>query len=93
MFIYELIMMTVSITIDQLPPIIKADVEEFLEDYPKTPAAQLRPRMGMANDVWLAFIGPDLRRGASGFGPTPQAALEDFNRNFLEPVISRNGLH
>jgi hypothetical protein len=85
-------MMMVSITIEQLPAIIKADVEEFLEDHPRTPAAKLRPRMGMADDVWLAFIGPKLRHGTSGFGPTPQAALEDFNRNFL-PVHSRNGVH
>jgi hypothetical protein len=93
LLIYELIIMTVSITIEQLPAIIKADVEEFLEDHPKTPAARLRPRIGMAGEVWLAFLGPEMRQGASGFGPTPQAALEDFNRNFLEPVISRNGVH
>jgi len=70
---------------------IKEDVEEFLEAHPRSPAARLRPRIGMVGEVWLVFIGPDLRRGATGLGNTPRDALEDFNRNFLEPVGSRNG--
>jgi hypothetical protein len=81
----------ISIAIDQLPPIIKEDVEDYLENHPRSPAARLRPKMGMAGDVWLAFIGAELREGASGLGQTPRDALEDFNRNFMEPLISRNG--
>jgi hypothetical protein len=45
----------------------------------------------MADDVWLAFIGPELREGASGLGQTPRDALDDFNRHFMEPLVSRNG--
>jgi len=80
-----------SLAIEELPAAIKDDVEEFLENNPGTPAARLRPRMGMVGDLWLAFIGPKLRTGASGLGLTPRGALEDFNRHFLEPVIFRNG--
>jgi len=80
-----------SLAIEQLPPVVKADVEAFLENYPRSPAARLRPRMGMVDDTWLAFIGPKLRTGASGLGPTPCDALEDFNRHSMEPLISRNG--
>jgi hypothetical protein len=47
--------------------------------------------MGMVGDIWLAFIGPEVRRGASGLGGTPRAALKDFNQHFMEPLISRNG--
>ncbi|HTG52039.1 MAG TPA: hypothetical protein VMA33_04190 [Candidatus Tectomicrobia bacterium] len=47
-----------SLAIEQLPPVVKADVEAFLENYPRSPAARLRPRMGMVDDTWLAFIGP-----------------------------------
>jgi hypothetical protein len=47
--------------------------------------------MGMVGDIWLAFIGTKLRSGASGLGHTPRAALKDFNRHFMEPVISSNG--
>jgi hypothetical protein len=81
----------VSLAIEELPAVIKADVEEFLERHPRSPAARLRPRMGMVGDIWLAFIGPEVRRGASGLGNTPRNALRDFNRHFLEPLVSRNG--
>jgi hypothetical protein len=80
-----------SLAIEELPSPIKEDVEEYLEDHPGSPAARLRPKIGMADDVWLAFIGPDVREGASGLGPTPRDALDDFNRHFMEPLISRNG--
>ena len=81
----------VSLAIEELPPMIKEDVEEYLDDHPRSPAARLRPRMGMVGDIWLAFIGPEVRRGASGLGETPRAALTDFNRHFMEPLVSRNG--
>ena len=81
----------VSLSIQELPAVIKADVEEYLENHPRSPAARLRPRMGMVGDIWLAFIGPEVRRGASGLGNTPRNALRDFNRHFMEPIISRNG--
>jgi hypothetical protein len=80
-----------SLAIEELPSPIKEDVEEYLEDHPDSPAARLRPKIGMADDVWLAFIGPDLREGTSGLGPTPRDALDDFNRHFMGPFISRNG--
>jgi hypothetical protein len=83
--------MMTSIPIEELPPIIREDVEDFLETHPRSPAARLRPRMGMFEDIWLAFIGPKLRWGASGLGQTPCDALEDFNRHFMEPIISSNG--
>jgi hypothetical protein len=80
-----------SVAIEELPALVKADVEAFLENHPRSPAARLRPRMGMVDDTWLAFIGSKLRPGSSGLGPTPCDALEDFNRHFMEPLISRNG--
>ncbi|HEV2047555.1 MAG TPA: hypothetical protein VGQ95_13285 [Chthoniobacterales bacterium] len=80
-----------SVKIEQLPDIIKEDVEDFLRTHPQTPAARLRPRMAMAGDVWLVFVGPELRKGATGLGQTPRDALEDFNRHFMEPLLSRNG--
>jgi hypothetical protein len=79
-----------SLAIEELPAVVKEDVEEFLENHPRSPAARLRPRMGMVGDTWLAFIGPELRPGTSGLGPTPLDALEDFNLRFMEPLISRN---
>jgi len=80
-----------SLAIEELPSAIKEDVEEYLKNHPRSPAARLRPKIGMADDVWLAFIGPELREGASGLGQTPRDALDDSNRRFMEPLISRNG--
>ncbi len=80
-----------SLAIEELPAVVKEDVEEFLENHPRSPAARLRPRMGMVGDTWLAFIGPELQLGTSGLGSTPRDALEDFNLRFMEPLISRNG--
>jgi len=80
-----------SLAIEELPAVIKQDVEEFLESHPHSPAARLRPRMGMVGDIWLAFIGSKLRTGTSGLGQTPRDALEDFNRHFMEPILSSNG--
>jgi hypothetical protein len=81
----------IGLKIEELPDVIKEDVEDFLQRHPRSPAARLRPKMGMTGDLWLAFIGPRLREGAAGLGDTPRDALEDFNRRFMEPVISRNG--
>jgi hypothetical protein len=81
----------VSLQIEELPPITREDVEDFLEMRPRSPAAQLRPKLGVVGSVWLAYIGPKLQRGASGLGQTPRDALEDFNLRFMEPLISRNG--
>ena len=80
-----------SLAIEELPVAIKEDVEEFLENHPGSPAVRLRPRMGMVGDLWLAFVGPKLQRGATGLRQTPRDALKDFNQHFMEPIISSNG--
>ena len=80
-----------SLAIEELPAVVKEDVEEFLENHPRSPAARLRPRTGIVGDTWLALIGSELQLGTSGLGPTLCDALEDFNRHFMEPLISRNG--
>ena len=81
----------VSLQIEELPPVKREDVEDFLETHPRSPAAQLSPKFGVVGSVWLAYLGPKLQRGASGLGQTPRDALEDFNLRFMEPLISRNG--
>lgn len=81
----------ISLQIDELPPLMREDVEDFLETHPRSPAAQLRPKFGIVGSVWLAYIGSKLKKGTSGLGTTPRDALEDFNLRFMEPLISRNG--
>ena len=80
----------VALQIEELPPIIREDVEDFLETHPRSPAAQLRPKLGVVGSVWLAYIGPKLQRGCTGLGPTPREALEEFNLRFMQRLISRN---
>ena len=80
----------VSLRIEELAPMIREDVEDFLATHPYSPAALLRPKLGVLGAVWLAYIGPKLKRGTSGLGQTPRDALEDFNLRFMEPLISRN---
>ena len=81
----------ISLQIEEPPPIIREDVEDFLKTHRPSRAAQLRPKFGVVGSVWLAYIGPKLQPGTSGLGPTPREALEDFNLRFMEPLISRNG--
>lgn len=81
----------VPFKIEQLPRNLKEDVEQYLEEHPTSPAARLRPQMAVKRNVWLAFIGPQLQEGAAGIGDSPCEALEDFNRHFMEPLLSRNG--
>jgi len=69
----------VPFKIEQLPLNLKEEVEQFLTEHPRSPAARLRPDMGVARNMWLAFIGPDLEEGNAGVGHTPREALEDFN--------------
>ena len=81
----------VPFKIDQLPRNLKEDVEQYLEQNPQSPAARLRPNIVITRNIWLAFVGPELREEAAGAGTSPCEALEDFNRHFMEPLISRNG--
>jgi len=71
-----------SLANDELPAVIKEDVEDYLENHPRSPAARLRPRMGMVGDVWLAFIDPELQRGASRLGETPFGRAGGFQSAF-----------
>jgi len=82
----------VAVEIEELPPAIRKDVEDFLDTHPRSPAAQLRPKFGVVGSVWLAYIGPKLQRGCTGLGPTPREALEEFNLRFMQRLISRNSL-
>lgn len=42
----------ISLQIDELPPVMREDVEDFLDAHPRSPAAQLRPKFGMVGNVW-----------------------------------------
>ena len=70
------------VAIEDIPSSSREEAEQFLKECPLSPAARLRPRLGKNGDTWLALLGPSLREGKVGFGPTPVMALRAFNRNF-----------
>jgi hypothetical protein len=67
-----------ALRIEDLPEMIKDEVEEFLEIHPRSPAARLRPRIGMAGEFWLAFIGSEVREETTGIGGTPLRCAGGF---------------
>jgi len=80
-----------GLKIEELPDIIKADVEDFLQTHPRSPAARLRPKMGMTGDLWLAFVGTRLREGATGWAilramPSRISTDGSWSRSFPETV-------
>ena len=77
--------MMIPFKIEQLPKTLREDVERYLEAHPWSPAARLRPQIGLVDRIWFAFTGQELREGAVGVGSSPRDALEDFGRHFKEP--------
>jgi len=78
--------------IEQLPRTLREDVERYLEAHPWSPAARLRPQIGLADGVWFAFTGQELRDGGVGVGSSPRDALEDFGRHFRGEATSGESL-
>jgi hypothetical protein len=61
----------VHFKVEQLPPSLRRDVERYMETH-RAVQPRLRPEIGMAQNVWIAFIEPKLRReGGIGVGKTP----------------------
>jgi len=54
-----------------------------METHSRGPTARFRPEIGMAQNIWIAFIEPKKprREGGIGVGKTPAEALERFDRN------------
>jgi hypothetical protein len=71
------------VQIEALPLQCRKEVEQFLNEIPVTPAARLRPRLGIDGGMWVAVLGSSsLQEGKCGFGLTPINALRAFNRDF-----------
>ena len=68
------------VAIEKLPPKLRDDAERFLKRNARTPAARLRPHIGISGSTWMAMIGKSVQHGLVGFGHTPRRALHAFNR-------------
>lgn len=51
----------------------------------RAPSAVYRPSVRMDGNQWCALYGENLQDGVAGFGNTPAAAMEDFDRNWHAP--------
>lgn len=46
----------------------------------RRPSVLYRPRLSRDGNQWCALYGDDLMQGVAGFGPTPEAAMRDFDQ-------------
>jgi hypothetical protein len=55
----------------------------YCELHPGSPSAIRSPKIFMKSGVWTALLGKSIRHGIAGFGPTVEAALGAFDRQYL----------
>jgi hypothetical protein len=58
----------------------------YCDKHPRSPSAVRRPKLMLRGHVWIALIGESVQRGIAGFGPTVQAALGAFDRQYLNAL-------
>jgi len=61
----------------------KHRAELYYELHPGSPSAVRSPRIFIKSGVWTALLGKSIRQGIAGFGPTVEAALRAFDRQYL----------
>ena len=52
-----------------------------------------RPNLSIDGNKWCALYGDNLQDGVAGFGDSPAAAMQDFNKNWCAklPVSNKEG--
>lgn len=48
----------------------------------QAPHVLMRPALSVDGDRYCALYGEDLVQGCAGFGETPEAAMEDFDKKW-----------
>ena len=54
------------------------------------PSAIYRPKLSIDGDQWCALYGDNLQDGVAGFGNSPSAAMQDFNKQWYMPLKSKD---
>jgi hypothetical protein len=57
--------------------------ELYCDLHPRSPSAIRSPKIFMQSGVWIALLGKSVRQGIAGFGPTVEAALGAFDRQYF----------
>ena len=60
--------------------------ELYCELHPWSPSAISTPKIFLKSGVWTALLGKSIAHGIAGFGPTVEAALRAFDRQFLNDL-------
>jgi len=66
--------------------------ELYFTAHPGSPSAVRRPKLSRRSGTWVALLGPSVKAGIVGFGPTIEAALRAFDVQYLaalRPVADR----
>jgi hypothetical protein len=61
----------------------KQRAELYCELHPGSPSAVRAPKIFVRSGIWTALLGKSVRDGIAGFGPTVEAALSAFDRQYL----------
>ena len=56
----------------------------ILEYEHSRPSVLFRPRLFLDGNAYCALYGDDLMNGCAGFGETADAAMRDFDKNWLQ---------
>lgn len=54
----------------------------------QAPEVLFRPRLSIDGNQWCALYGDNLQDGVAGFGDSPYAAMQDFNRNWFAKLAT-----
>lgn len=54
----------------------------------RRPSAVFRPAIGRDGDQWFALYGPDLQVGVAGFGDSPEAAMQAFDKAWTQTITA-----
>jgi hypothetical protein len=69
----------------------KHRAELYCELHPGSPSAVRSPKIFLKSGVWTALLGKSVRQGIAGFGPTVEAALGAFDRQYLNYLRQSGG--
>src|ERR1043166_615018 len=60
--------------------------ELYCEMHPRSPSAVRSPKIFVRSGVWIALLGRTVRDGIAAFGPTVEAALRAFDKQYLNSL-------
>ena len=55
------------------------------------PSVLYRPKLSRDGNQWCALYGDNLQDGIAGFGSSPAAAMEDFDRAWFSTITQEAG--